>query len=349
LSTEERRQLITALEKKLDAKILTIITGDRQGMETRIAPDLLPLVSQHLADMGSVRNVAVFLYTPGGDTIVGWGLVNLFRQYCSSLKVVVPFRALSCGTLIALGADEIIMGRRGLLSPVDPSVSSPYNPPAPGGQQPGSVALLPVSVEDMMGFLDLAKKEIQVATEESKIAILNILANKVHPLALGAVFRAREQTSDLAKRLLMMHSNDEAKIDRIVKRLTQELPTHNYLIGRTEASKGIGLSIVEPNTDVDDLMWNLYKQYEKWLELTTPASPDQEIGTETRKRVRYERAAVESVRDGALYQHIFVTDNDLIKVTSTPPGMQGSVEQTLVRTIYLGWVSAINGEVSHEN
>ena len=176
MSVEERKKLITSLEEKLQTRILTIITGDRQGMETRIAPDLLPLISQHLADMGDMKEVSVFLYTPGGDTIVGWGLVNLFRQYCSSLKVIIPFRALSCGTLIALGADEIIMGRRGLLSPVDPSVSSPFNPPAPGIQQPGMVSLLPVSVEDMMGFLDLAKKEIRVTTEESKIAIMKILA-----------------------------------------------------------------------------------------------------------------------------------------------------------------------------
>ena len=318
-------------------------------METRIAPDLLPLISQHLADMGDMKEVSVFLYTPGGDTIVGWGLVNLFRQYCSSLKVIIPFRALSCGTLIALGADEIIMGRRGLLSPVDPSVSSPFNPPAPGIQQPGMVSLLPVSVEDMMGFLDLAKKEIRVTTEESKIAIMKILADKVHPLALGAVFRAREQTSSLAKRLLMMHSKDEKKINRVVKRLTQELPTHNYLIGRAEALNDIGLCIVQPTGEVDSLMWNLYKQYEKWLQLTTPFSVDQEIGGELRKRVRLQRAAVESVRDGSLYQHIFITDNDLIKVTTTPAGMQGTIDQTLARTLFQGWVSAQDGEVSHED
>lgn len=347
MGAKERRQLITSLEKKLNSRILVIITGDRQGMETRIAPDLLPLVSQHLADMGTVKNVSVFLYTAGGDTIVGWGLVNLFRQYCSNLKVVVPFKALSCGTLIALGADKIIMGRRGLLSPIDPSVSSPFNPPAPGFQQQGPISLLPVSVEDMMGFLDLAQKEIKISTEESKIAILKILADKVHPLALGAVFRAREQTSSLAKRLMMMHLQGKDKIDFIVKRLTQELPTHNYLIGRVEAINDIGLSIVEPSAEVDGLMWNLYKEYEQWLQLTTPASPDQEIGAEPRKKVRYERAAVESVRDGSLYQHIFITDNDLIKMTSTPAGMQGQIEQTLVRTIYQGWISAQNGEVKN--
>jgi ClpP class serine protease len=158
-TTKDRKDLIKQLEAKLGAKILTLVTGDRQGMETRIAPDILSLVSEHLAFIKPAKDLALFLYTPGGDTIVGWGLVNLLRQYCKRFSVLVPFRALSCGTLIALGADSIVMGRHGLLSPVDPSVSSPFNPSVPGGQ-PGVLSLLPVSVEDMIGFLDLARKEI---------------------------------------------------------------------------------------------------------------------------------------------------------------------------------------------
>jgi hypothetical protein len=345
MAVQERKDLILKLERELSARVLTLITGDRQGMETRIAPDVLPLVSEHLASIGSVEDLALFLYTPGGDTIVGWGLVNLLRQYCNRLKVVVPFRALSCGTLIALGADEIIMGRNGLVSPIDPSVSSPFNPPAPGIQQPGVVSLLPVSVEDMIGFLELARKELELKTEESKVSMLNILANKVHPLALGAVYRAREQTSSLAKRLLSIHSKDKAKIDRQVKRLTQELPTHNYLIGRAEAENEIKLDIKKPSAETDGTMWNLYKEYESWLKLTSPFSAELDLGTEQRKRIRYERAAVESISDNSLSQHIFVTDNELIRMTTTPTGMQGAVDQAVVRPLFLGWVAAKDGGV----
>lgn len=345
VGVQERKELIGKLEGNLNARILTIVTGDRRGMETKIAPDILPLISEQMAHIGPSGELALFLYTPGGDAIAGWGLVNLLRQYCSRLKVLVPFRALSCGTLITLGADEILMGRHGLLSPVDPSVSSPFNPPAPGPEQPGRVSLLPVSVEDMVGFLDLARKEVGLKADESMVSVLNILANKVHPLALGAVYRAREQNVSLARRLLLTHSNDEAKIDRIVTRLTQELPTHNYLIGRREASKDIELGITEPSEETEELMWSLYKEYESWLRLTSPASTELDLGTEDEKRVRYERAAVESLRDGALAQHIFVTDKRLFKVMVTPPGMQAPVSQVAERLVYEGWVAAEDGEV----
>jgi len=345
LATQERKNLIAGLEEKLNGRVLTLVTGDRQGMETRIAPDILPLVSEHLFHIGTTENLALFLYTPGGDSIAGWGLVNLIRQYCSRIKVLVPFRALSCGTLIALGADEILMGRHGLLSPVDPSVASPFNPPAPGSEQPGRVSLLPVSVEDMIGFLDLARKEIGLKADDSMVEVLNILANKVHPLALGAVYRAREQNSSLARRLLLKHSNDEAKINRIVAQLTQELPTHSYLIGRAEALDEIGLDVVEPPDEVDQLMWELYKEYEDWLRLTSPASSELDLGTDDHKKVRYERAAVESLDNQTLAQHIFVTDKNLFKVKATPPGMQATVDQIGERIIFQGWIVARDGEV----
>lgn len=344
MSVEERKRLISKLEEKLNARVLSIVTGDRQGMETRIAPDLLPLITEHLSSMGDMENLALFIYTPGGDTIVGWGLVNLVRQYCSNLQAVIPFRALSCGTLIALGADSIVMGKNGLLSPIDPSVSSPFNPQAPGIQIPGQVSLLPISVEDMSGFIDLAKKEFELNNEESMISALEILAEKVHPLALGAVYRAREQTSSLARRLLLKHSDDEAKIDRIVHKLTQELPTHNYLIGRVEATNEIELDIIEASAEVNEYMWALYKEYERWLLLTSPYSAELDLGEDQSKRVRYERAAIESIFDGKLMQHVFVTDNELSRVSAVPPGMQETMVQIAARTVYAGWIPHQDGE-----
>lgn len=346
MAVEERKSIITALEKKLGARLLTIITGDRQHLETKIAPDILPLVSDLLTRIGTTKQLAIFLYTLGGDSIVGWSLVNLAKQYCDRLLAVVPFRALSCGTLIALGTEEIIMGRNGQLSPIDPSVASPFNPLAPGAPgQPGSVMLLPVSVEDMAGFLDLAKNEVGLRSDESMVEVLKILAEKVHPLALGAVHRAREQNRELARRLLKRHIDDQARVNLIVDKLTKELPTHSYLIGRNEAKNDIQLHVTDVKDEVDNLVWNLYKEYESWLRLTTPHSIELDIGSENQKQVRYERAVVECLDNGKLYQHIFVTDKVLVKGKVVPLGMQVQVEQVAERIVYQGWLPATDGEV----
>ncbi|MBI2908435.1 MAG: hypothetical protein HYX92_12380 [Chloroflexi bacterium] len=344
LSVEERKKLIAEIEGELNARVIAVVTGDRRGMETRIAPDMLPLLPERLSAVGTCERVALFLYTPGGDSVAGWGLVNLFREYCKKFAVVVPFRALSCGTLIALGADELFLGRHGLLSPIDPSVISPFSPKAPGPEQPGSVSLIPVSVEDMNGFLDLAKKEIGLKSEQNAGTILSILTSHVHPLALGAVYRAREQNSSLATRLLAAHCGDKQKVDRIVSKLTRELPTHSYLIGRKEAKDHIELELSDLSEELEGRIWRLYREYADWLQLTSPASTALDLAGGDRKLVTYERAVIESLHDGQLAQHIFVTKKELLKVR-IPAGAQAPpIDQIGERLIYEGWQSACDGE-----
>ena len=337
MSIESRKQLLGELETILDARVITLVTGDRLGMETRIAPDLLPLFSGILSKRPEGERIALFLYTPGGDTIAGWGLVNLLRQYSSEFVVVVPARALSCGTLIAMGADELYLGRHAFLSPVDPSVASPYNPlaPVPTGAAP---QFLPVSVEDVSGFLDLAKDELGLSDQASTIEILKLLSEKVHPLALGAVHRAREQSGTLARRLLQMHMTDDARAGRIVEKLTRELPTHSYLIGRNEADE-IGLDLADVSDELEDLIWRLYTEYQVWLKLTEPWSALLDIGDESSKRVRYERAAIEMLNGDVLEQYKFVSDRELLRVPSAQPTQQGlPTDQVGARVIYEGWL-----------
>jgi len=322
MGKNERLHLIQELEKKSDSRVLSYITGDKRGMETKISADIFPFVYEHLVEFGHVKRINLLLYSMGGDSVTGWGLVNLIREFCDEFIVTVPFKALSCATLIALGADQVLMGKSGQLSPIDPSVSSPYNPPAPGPQQPGIVTLLPVSVEDMMGYLDLAKNEVGVKSDESMSRIMEILASKVHPMSLGAVYRAREGIRTFATRLLGYHMKDANAVTRIVEKLTKELPSHQYLIGRREA-RDIGLPIVEPSPELERLLWDLQKEYATWLELTTPYNPEAILG-DTQSTVKtLVRAVIESRKtDGSgMRTHAFKTKQELKRVQFTQPGI----------------------------
>jgi hypothetical protein len=229
------------------------------------------------------------------------------------------------------------MSKGAQLSPIDPSVSSPYNPQAPGVQQPGRVNLLPVSVEEMIGFLNLGTKEAGLKNEEAVSKIILALAEKVHPLALGAVYRAREQTSMLARRLLRFHLEDESKVDVIVNKLTKELPSHNYLVSRSEA-KEIGLNVIDVPADIENTVWDLYREYEKWLEFTVPYNPEPLLGTEESAIRNFPRAALESVHAGKLRSHVFRTEKELRRVQVTQPGIATPVSGVQERTINEGWI-----------
>ncbi len=54
--------------------------------------------------------------------------MSLIRQYTNDFAVMVPLHPFSAATLIALGADKIIMHKMGCLGPIDPSVTNIFNP-----------------------------------------------------------------------------------------------------------------------------------------------------------------------------------------------------------------------------
>lgn len=337
MGKEQRQALIREVEEVLNSKLICYVTGDRRGLETKIAGDTLPLIYDHLRDIGKVPRIDVFLYTVGGDSLAGWALVSLVREFCERLGVIIPFRALSCGTLIALGADELIMAQGAQLSPVDPSLASPYNPPAPG-LPPGKVQLLPVSVEDMIGYLKLAREEAGIKGDEGISKIMAVLSEKVHPMALGAVYRSREQIRFLARKLLAMHEKDPDKIESLVNSLTIELPSHQYLIGRKEIQE-LGLNIVESSGRLDQLIWDLYKDYEQQLQLNVPYNPEAVLGTVSTLTASFDRAFIETLKpDGNLRGHVFSTQREIRRVQSTQPGVPFPVVGIQERNLMEQWV-----------
>ena len=189
MARSQRKAQIQELERLRGRRVVAYVTGDRQpNLGAQIAGDVFPLIYKLLSPIGRAPTLDLFIYSTGGMTMAAWGLMNILRQFADSLSVLVPFKALSTATLIALGANEIVMSRLGQLSPVDPSVITPFNPPA---QQAGT--FLPVSVEDVRGFLDLAREEAGIETEQAIAGVFALLAGDVRPLALGSVYRAKEQ------------------------------------------------------------------------------------------------------------------------------------------------------------
>ena len=114
----QRQQLVQQLEASRDSRVLLFFTGDRRNFETKIASDVYDLFVNHLDKIGDVKKLSLFLYTRGGDTLAAWSLVNLIRQFCEEWEMIIPSKAHSAGTLMALGADNIIMTKQATLGPI---------------------------------------------------------------------------------------------------------------------------------------------------------------------------------------------------------------------------------------
>lgn len=329
MRSEDRLNLLRQIEAQQKSRLIAYLTGDRMGLETRIAFDQLSIIYDHLVSIGPQKEIDLFLYSPGGLTLAGFAIVNLIREFCEKFVVLVPFRALSCATLISLGANEIVMGRLGQLSPVDPAVSSPYNPPAPGPSPPGRVSLLPLSVEDVVGYLSLARDEFGLKAEESMLSVLRSLAEKVHPIALGSVQRSRQQIGMLAKKLMGYHwpAKRRAKMNAITETLTRKLGSHDYIISRREAKDDLGLPVTFPSPAFEATLWSLFKMYQAEMQLSVPYSADAILGTQQQAKVVLRRAFIESES----LTHVYETERALQRVqVPTPMGITAPGVQEIV-------------------
>lgn len=75
----------------------------------------------------------LLLYTPGGEAEATDRLVRYLRTKFKHIRVFVPFAAMSAGTMWAMAADEIVMGKHSQLGPIDPQIRIPGKPVMPAG------------------------------------------------------------------------------------------------------------------------------------------------------------------------------------------------------------------------
>jgi hypothetical protein len=71
------------------------------------------------------EQIALLIDSPGGIGSEGYRLAKFLRRHCGGFVAVVPRQAKSAATMLALGADEIVLGAFGELGPLDSQVHDP--------------------------------------------------------------------------------------------------------------------------------------------------------------------------------------------------------------------------------
>ncbi|EIL88461.1 hypothetical protein UU5_17272 [Rhodanobacter sp. 115] len=309
------------VEKFTKSKVLCYVTGDRQNQGIQIAQDAIDYVVHHLDTIGVTKNVSLVIYSRGGDLLAGWNIVNLIRQFCDELTVIVPMKAHSTATLIATWClQALMMTKQATLGPIDPSVNGPLNPVAPG---PNPMARVPVGVESVSGYFDFVKS--LGVTSEAQIAQLVIsLSQQLNPLVLGNVYRSRTQIRMLGKRLLSSHINNGKKVDKILDFLCSESGSHDYTINRREAANELGLKIRKPTDSQYAVIKALHDDYASELKLLTPYDPNVLLGQEPEIEYSVTRGLLESVDGGSTR---FISRGKLRRLTMNgPAGPQEAME-----------------------
>lgn len=318
----DRIALYRELEALRATRVITLVTGDRPGLETEIHPELVDCFVHHLRCVGPAPRLTLILHTCGGDMLVAWSILRLLREYCDELEVIVPARALSSGTLICLGADTIVMTRAAMLGPIDPSVFRALNPRSDPTREP-----VAVSVEEVHAYVDFLRQTVGDRADGMRAAMSH-LPGQVHPLVLGSAYRSRMQIRRLARRLLGRQIEDETRREQAVEYLCGGAGSHDYSISRSEARDELGLRVAAPGDIDESVIRALHEDISGELQLRRPYRPNCELGEADSIAYCLRRGLLESVAGGC---HVNVKNGMLRRVSSRmQPGSKFLVQDDLL-------------------
>ena len=126
MSYDSRLELYKRIETARGRPLIAYITSSRQNASAQMASDVIPQFTKQLIRIPRAsQEVDVLIVSNGGDPTVSWRMISLIRERFQKVGVLLPYAAFSAATLLALGADEIVMHPFSNLGPVDPQLSYP--------------------------------------------------------------------------------------------------------------------------------------------------------------------------------------------------------------------------------
>jgi len=246
----------------------------------------------------------------------------MIREFYSDFSVLIPYKAHSAGTMIALGADKIVMGKKAELSPIDPTLvravigESTVPPPE-------------ISVEDVTSYISFMRERANITDQSALAQVVSQLASHLTPLTLGSVNRQYSHIRLVARKLLTSRKEkiEGGRIATIIEALTEKMYSHGHAIGRMEATE-LGLPVDNPNEDLEALIWKLYQEYECLLQLTEPIDPEELLTRENKEEYAMDSIPI-AIIETVPKVDVFELNTVFRRKRQVPPNPQINVNMNL--------------------
>ena len=262
MSYIDRKVLYKELEEERGKPLITYVTSIRNGCSAKMEQDALPEIIRQINSIDSKnKEIDLLILSNGGDPIVSWRIISLLREKFEKISVLIPYTAYSAATLLALGADEIIMHPYGNLGPTDPQI----NIKTPQGNKT-------LGYEDIIKYVEFIK-DIGITDQELVQKSFEKLTAEIPPTVIGFAKRSSQLGLTMGEKLLSTHMEDNNKSKIISETLNTKFYHHGYPLGKTEAKK-IGLPIAENTKKVEDIMWKICEDIMEELEFNKVFDPN---------------------------------------------------------------------------
>ena len=245
LSRYRRRKRIRAIEAETERKLLAYVSCGR-AIDEVDAFDLVRLLETVVPG----ARITLLLDSPGGDVDAAEKVVHVLREACAplagsagDLEIVVPNAAKSAATLIALGADRILMSDSSELGPIDPQLQ------VAGG---GSVPVFAL----IRAYEEAERRCVQHPDNSAFAAELG----RFDPILVAEMRQAVERARVCAENLLKRQGANYTAVSEALMDI-RRFPSHGQMIDWRTA-KAIGIPHVHHvarNNPLWQQYWRLYR------------------------------------------------------------------------------------------
>lgn len=248
-SRYQRQSLIREIQDLTGRNLICYVSGRNASIHREDTVGFMDL----LHNVQPRSDVDLLLHTGGGDIDAAEKLISMVRRkVCDAkLRVVVPDYAKSAGTLMALGADAIVMSDSSELGPIDPQVVL----------TDGNGNRVQESVQN---YLDAYYNHSKTLVEDPNNMTAQIMMKKLDPtmveLFKSIVNRARHLAEGHLKMGMFRESgNWSAAVSALLD--VHRWQSHGQMISWEDAqSTTIGLTVdyLDPRDPVWQKYWQLH-------------------------------------------------------------------------------------------
>ncbi len=124
-----RAQSLRAIEKFHGSRVITMIHRQEKrslfgfAVARHIDLEDAQTIIAAIKDTPPDMPIDLVIHTPGGLVLAAMQIARAVEAHNAKVSVYVPVYAMSGGTLIALAADEIVLGEFSVLGPIDPQIA----------------------------------------------------------------------------------------------------------------------------------------------------------------------------------------------------------------------------------
>lgn len=240
----QRQVLIKQLEAATGRTLLCFVGGDQAGIERGDTAGFVDLL--HNVQAGD--EVDLLLHSVGGDVDAAEKLIRLVRAKVGEdafLRIIVPDFAKSAATLMALGADRLVMSNSSELGAIDPQFVLHDG----GGNE---------ICYSVLVYLEAYEEHAKALRADRDDPVAQLMFDKFNPVLERKLRGIRDRTRTLAENLAKRRGRN---FSLIVSNLMdiKVLQSHGQMVSAEEAVQfGLDVEIMPAEDSIWCDYWQLY-------------------------------------------------------------------------------------------